>query len=77
MQSRLQANLPGAAADAGFGSGPLPSFVVEGFSAAMSQSMLLPSAAMLVGLVTVLFIRRAGEAVPAPSRAAEAEVSAA
>ncbi|MBN9215228.1 MAG: multidrug MFS transporter [Microbacterium sp. SCN 70-200] len=59
MQSRLEANLPGAA-DAGgdFGSGQLPDFVVSGFSDAMAQATLLPAAVLLVGVVAVLFMQR-------------------
>ena len=75
MQARLDANLPGAAANTGFGSGQLPPFVVDGFSAAMSQSMLLPSAAMLIGLVTVLFIRRTPEPAPTAQPAAQADAA--
>jgi len=59
MQSRLEANLPGAA-DAGgdFGSGQLPDFVVSGFSDAMAQATLLPAAVLLIGVVAVLFLQR-------------------
>ena len=43
MQSRLEANLPGAGdAAGGFGGGTLPDFVVDGFSTAMAQAILLP-----------------------------------
>lgn len=58
MQSRLEANLPGAADAEGFGGGTLPPFVVDGFSTAMAQAMLLPAAVMLVGVAAVLFLRR-------------------
>ena len=59
MQARLEANLPGAAAQGeGFGDGPLPASVVDGFSAAMSQAVLLPAAVILIGVVAVLFLRR-------------------
>ena len=51
--------MPGAAdAAGGFGGGPLPPFVVDGFSTAMSQAILLPAAVMLIGVVAVLFLRR-------------------
>ena len=36
----------------------LPDFVVDGFSTAMSQAILLPAAVMLVALVAVCFLRR-------------------
>ncbi|MET0296661.1 MAG: MFS transporter, partial [Microbacterium sp.] len=65
MQSRLEANLPGAAdAAAGFGEGTLPPFVIDGFSQAMAQAVLLPAGVILIGLVAVLFLRR-----PVPSTA--------
>ncbi|MET0828279.1 MAG: DHA2 family efflux MFS transporter permease subunit [Microbacterium sp.] len=59
MQSRLEANLPGAA-DAGgeFTTGQLPDAVAGGFAAAMAQSMLLPAAAMILGVAVVLFMRK-------------------
>ncbi|MBT9606134.1 MFS transporter [Microbacterium sp.] len=59
MQARLEANLPGAG-DAGtsFGGGTLPPQIVEGFSTAMGQSLLLPIGVILLGLVAVLFMRR-------------------
>ncbi|MDR7110652.1 EmrB/QacA subfamily drug resistance transporter [Microbacterium trichothecenolyticum] len=59
MQARLEANLPGASdASGGFGEGTLPPFVIDGFSQAMAQAILLPAAVMLVGVVVVLFLRR-------------------
>jgi preprotein translocase subunit SecG len=59
MQARLEANLPGASdASGGFGEGALPPFVVDGFSQAMAQAILLPAAVMLVGVVVVMFLRR-------------------
>jgi EmrB/QacA subfamily drug resistance transporter len=86
MQNRLEAALPGASDAAGeFGGGTLPTFVLEGFSTAMAQSILLPASVMLIGLVAVCFMRRpkltastkawnAAQAEPAPSRSAEAGV---
>ncbi|MFJ6651632.1 DHA2 family efflux MFS transporter permease subunit [Microbacterium sp. NPDC091313] len=58
MQARLEANLPGSADASGFGSGALPPQVVDGFSTAMGQSLLLPLGVLVVGLVAVLFMRR-------------------
>ncbi|WP_299090220.1 DHA2 family efflux MFS transporter permease subunit [uncultured Microbacterium sp.] len=58
MQSRLEANLPGAADAASFGGGTLPDAVVAGFSDAMAQTMLLPAGILLIGLVAVLFLQR-------------------
>ena len=59
MQGRLEANLPGASqASSGFGGGTLPPFVLDGFSTAMAQSILLPASVILVGVVAVLFLRR-------------------
>ena len=59
MQARLEANLPGAgSSSSGFGSGQLPAFVVDGFSKAMEQALLLPASIMLIGVVVVLFAKR-------------------
>jgi len=59
MQNRLEAHLPGASAgEGGFGDGGLPAFVVDAFSTAMAQAMLLPAGMLLVGVVAVLFLRR-------------------
>jgi EmrB/QacA subfamily drug resistance transporter len=59
MQSRLEANIPGADdAAGGFSGGQLPPFIAEPFSTAMSQAILLPAAVMLIGVVAVLFLRR-------------------
>ena len=68
MQARLEANLPGLA-DApagGFGGGTLPPVVVEGFSHAMAQAVLLPAGVLLVGVVAVLFLRRPVHGAAAP-----------
>jgi MFS family permease len=60
MQSRLEANLPGASGGASeFAGGTLPDAVAGPFSSAMAESILLPAAVLLVGLVAVLFLRRA------------------
>ncbi|MFI8633174.1 MFS transporter [Microbacterium sp. NPDC077663] len=61
MQSRLEANLPGAGDAAGGdfgGGGGMPPVVAEGFSAAMAQAMILPAAVIAIGVVLVLFLRR-------------------
>lgn len=59
MQSRLETNIPGIDdAPAGIGSGALPSFVAEPFSAAMAQTTLLPAAVMLIGVAAVVFLKR-------------------
>ena len=56
----------------------LPEFVVEGFSTAMAQAILLPASALLVGLVAVLFLRRPNTSTAtADWHAAEAEAEAA
>ncbi|WP_036321306.1 DHA2 family efflux MFS transporter permease subunit [Microbacterium sp. B24] len=58
MQSRLEANLPGASNAGGdFGAGQLPAFVVDGFSNAMAQTILLPAIVLLIGVVAVLFMQ--------------------
>jgi len=65
MQNRLAANLPGLGdMQGGFGEGAgganqaLPPFVLDGFSTAMGQSLLMPAAVLLVGLVAVVFMER-------------------
>ncbi len=58
MQTRLVANLPAASGSSGgFGSGPMPAFLVEPFATSMGQALLLPAATMLLGVITVLFMR--------------------
>ncbi|WP_246106773.1 DHA2 family efflux MFS transporter permease subunit [Pseudonocardia kunmingensis] len=54
MQMRLAALAPGAAEHADSGTGPLPPELHAGYSAAMAQSLLLPAAALLIGLAAVL-----------------------
>jgi EmrB/QacA subfamily drug resistance transporter len=77
MQSRLEANLPGASeATGGFGGGTLPDFVVDGFSAAMAQAILLPASVLLIGVVAVLFLRRAKASGEAEWHAANARLAA-
>ena len=75
MQARLEANLGGAASGSasGLGTGQLPAAIVEPFSSAMGQSMLLSVAAMAVGLVMALFLRRSKATSSMPRRAAEPE----
>jgi len=71
MQARLAALMPGtpgAEADAG----PLPPALHAGYSAAMAESMLLPAAVLLIGLVAVLCFaapshQREGSTSPAPA----------
>lgn len=58
MQSRIEANLPGAAEAPGrFGGAALPDAVAEPFAVAMAQTMLLPAAFILLGVVAVMFLR--------------------
>jgi EmrB/QacA subfamily drug resistance transporter len=59
MTSRLSAEMPAMPADAPRGEGSvtrLPGFLHEPFSAAMSQSMLLPAFAALFGVIAALFL---------------------
>ncbi len=75
MQSRLEANLPSSAGTSGgFGSGQLPAFLVEPFSTAMGQALLLPVVTLLLGVITVLFLRRS--VPPAWSQPATSEAPA-
>ncbi|MFF7940200.1 DHA2 family efflux MFS transporter permease subunit [Nocardia gamkensis] len=57
----------GKVAEGGAGQGPIPEFVKDSFSTALSQSTLLPSAILLIGVAaSVLFIRH-GKSAPAQS----------
>ena len=78
MQARLEANLPGmgdAAGSIGSG-GALPAPVAEGFSAGMSQAILLPAVVILVALIASLFLRGAPKGSAAPAAEAAAPASA-
>ncbi|HET8600576.1 MAG TPA: DHA2 family efflux MFS transporter permease subunit [Segeticoccus sp.] len=91
MQSQIASHLPGLAGGgaAQEQSGALPAALHEGFSAAMANSMLLPAAVLLLGLVAALVFERprhlvgrsgaGGPAAPAPETAlpvAEPQVNA-
>ena len=57
MQTRLTADLPplpNGASPSDAGVGALPPFLHEGFAAAMAESMLLPAAVIVVGLLAAL-----------------------
>lgn len=62
MQARLAAELPAGAGghldQASMGGGRIPAFLVDGFSKAMGQSLLLPAAVAALGLVAVIFFAR-------------------
>ncbi|MFE6965306.1 DHA2 family efflux MFS transporter permease subunit [Agromyces sp. NPDC057679] len=62
MNARLTAELPGidtsAAEQAGGGSGGMPPQILDGFTAAMSQSMLLPVIGFAAGAIVVLFFAK-------------------
>jgi hypothetical protein len=58
MTSRIGAEMPGGQSrpPAGAAAGQLPEFLREPFSAALSQSMLLPAFIALFGVVAALFM---------------------
>ncbi len=63
MQARLAAELPkqpgaGTAPGSNGGLGVLPQFLHAGFTAAMSQSLLLPAAAAILGVIVVAFFAK-------------------
>jgi EmrB/QacA subfamily drug resistance transporter len=58
IQGRLTANGLAGATDAGQGSGSMPPPVQTAFSDAMSQTLYLPFAAFVVGLVLVVFLAK-------------------
>jgi hypothetical protein len=77
MEARLSAEglgSGGATPDAAL-SGDLPPRVFEPFSTAMSQSMLLPAAVLVLGFVSVLAFEQMRH-LTAPAARAEAETSA-
>jgi MFS family permease len=77
IQARLAAELPATAGGAGetsplsFG-GTLPEALHEGFSRAMSQSILLPAAVILLGAAVALFFAKPQPAQNWPAAAAPA-----
>jgi MFS family permease len=61
MESRLAANLPampGGGLPAEGGGGKLPEAMHQGFSDSMAQSLMLPAAVLLIGLVAALLFAR-------------------
>ena len=68
IEARLAANVPGFNPDAAGGAGgaastggqALPPEVASGFATAMSQAMLLPAVALLLGLLAALFLVKPG-----------------
>ncbi|MHC9294128.1 MFS transporter [Mycobacterium sp. LTG2003] len=69
MTSRIGAEMPGGATEVPRGEGvaaELPDFLHEPFSAAMSQSMLLPAFVALFGVVAALFLLGFGNGSVAP-----------
>ena len=61
LQARLAADLPGISGQLGGlqGSGAtMPAQVASGFADAMAESMMLPAAVLLIGVVAVLFFER-------------------
>jgi len=77
MQARLAAELPvarGAGSTAGFSAvGSLPPVLRAGFTSAMSQSLVLPACAAVLGAVVVLFFAK--PAAPAWGPRAGAEIA--
>ncbi len=61
IQARLGADLPGLPSTLGGmqGSGTaMPPRIADGFASAMSESMLLPAAVLVIGVVAALFFER-------------------
>ncbi|WP_370616030.1 DHA2 family efflux MFS transporter permease subunit [Mumia sp. Pv 4-285] len=74
MQARILAELPTGSAGVSAGAiGALPEAARDGFSTAMAQSLLLPAAVLVVGLVAVLLYQRPSH-IAAP-RSAERSAS--
>ncbi|MDG3012538.1 DHA2 family efflux MFS transporter permease subunit [Rhodococcus sp. D2-41] len=62
MESRLSANGIPSTGGAEAGAGSLPSFLWDGFSHAMGQSMLLPAAALVIGVIAAALFERPSHA---------------
>ncbi len=83
IQARLVANMPTgggtAPRQASFGGGRLPAFLEEGFSRAMGQTLLLPAAVAVIGVVAALFFAKpiVKAAWPRPAAAPVREAAAA
>ena len=61
MESRLAHNLPavqGVPAGEGMSGGKLPAVALQGFSDSMAQSLILPAAVLLIGLVAALMFEK-------------------
>ncbi|MEU2035707.1 DHA2 family efflux MFS transporter permease subunit [Nocardia amamiensis] len=59
----------GPVAEGGAGQGPIPAFVKDAFSTALSQSTLLPAGILLIGVIaSALFIRHGGQSASAASK---------
>jgi EmrB/QacA subfamily drug resistance transporter len=71
MESRLAHNLPampgGAAPAEGFAGGKLPEAIRQGFSDSMAQSIMLPAAVLVIGLVAALLFARPSHLQRQPS----------
>ena len=79
MESRLAANLPmvpgGATAGEG-GGGKLPEALHQGFSDSMAQSLMLPAAVLVIGLIAALFFTKPNYLErPADTTTAKAEAA--
>ncbi|KHL14569.1 UNVERIFIED_CONTAM: multidrug MFS transporter [Mumia flava] len=72
MTARLAVEVPGSGdvspAEMGSAGGSLPAQAVEGFSSAMGQSLLLPAAVLVIGLVAVLCYARPTQLRPGRRR---------
>ncbi|MGF6888519.1 hypothetical protein ABIA39_007734 [Nocardia sp. GAS34] len=65
ISNRIAAqHLYGRFAEEGSGMGKLPSFVVHPFGTALSQSMYLPAAILLIGVIASALFVRGGRATP-------------
>ncbi|MGC4934625.1 MFS transporter [Gordonia sp. DT30] len=73
MQTRLAAELPGAnTTEHSSAVSQLPAAVREPFATAMGQSLYLPAAVLLIGVVATLFLVRPKHQAPAPKPVAPA-----
>lgn len=77
IQSRLAAELPAVPGASGSNdmefSGALPGFLHDGFSTAMSQSILLPAAVVVLGAAAAVFFTKPKPVPHNPARSAEGQ----
>jgi EmrB/QacA subfamily drug resistance transporter len=78
ITARMSAQgLSGHGVSEGGTSGPMPAFLLQPFSVALSEAMLLPAAVLAIGVIaSVLFVRNRGQAPGGPEQRSEEAIAA-